>query len=294
VATQPLLDYVLPAFRKAIDDRRKILGKGMAVGNLEIEVQSPFTDKMISVEISSVPIVFNRNHAVLTIVRDIKERKFLARRLIETIIQTEETERSRIARDLHDEIGPLLSALKIYTTAFIENKLPKQRDSLAGNIGSIIRDMIESVKNISNDMSPHILVNFGLTAAMQNISDLFSSNLAINLDSDIDDLRFPEIVESVVFRVVKELVNNTIKHAGAEKVDIGLHYDGKILCCEYKDYGIGFDIDEYMNTPARGMGISNIKTRINSLGGQMEMQTSPGQGFFLTVNFKTHTLGNRK
>lgn len=291
IASNSLLAYIMPAYRSAIESRRAILAKGISVGNFEIEVQLPDSDKVISVEISSVPIVFNREHAVLTIVRDINERKFLARRLIETIIQTEETERSRIARDLHDEIGPLLSALKIYTTAFIENKIPEKREHLAENIGRIIRDLIDSVKDISNDMSPHILVNFGITAAIQNISDLFSRNLPITVISEIGSLRFPEIAESVIFRVVKELVNNTIKHARAKQVLICLDYDGKMLRCDYRDDGIGFDLEEYQNSPTKGMGLGNIKTRIQSLGGMHEIKTHPGQGFQLTVYLKTTSLG---
>jgi PAS domain S-box-containing protein len=292
VASNSLLTYILPAYRTAIESRRSVLAKGASVGNFEIEVQPPGSDKVIPVEISSVPIVFNRNHAVLTIVRDINERKFLARRLIETIIQTEETERSRIARDLHDEIGPLLSALKIYTTAFIENKIPEKRDHLADNIGSIIRDLIDSVKDISNDMSPHILDNFGITAAIQNISDLFSRDLAISVKSEIGKLRFPEIAESVIFRVVKELVNNTIKHARAKEVLIRLDYDGKMLHCDYRDDGIGFDLETFQNSSAKGMGLGNIKTRIQSLGGMYDIQTHPGKGFQISVYLKTTPLGN--
>ena len=135
-------------------------------------------------EINNVPIIFDHKNAILTVMRDITERKTIARKLFETIIRTEEEERTRIAKNLHDEIGPVLSALKIYLTAFVENPYVEKKIELAGQIRVIIRDMIESVKNISNDMSPHILVNFGLIAAIRSISDLFSRNIAIHLHSE--------------------------------------------------------------------------------------------------------------
>jgi PAS domain S-box-containing protein len=287
VLKEDLIDYVMPTFKEVIGERRKLLGEGIAVGHFEIEVVSPFNSKIIPLEISSVPIIFNRQQSVLTIVRDITERKFLSRRLIETIIQTEEVERTRIAKDLHDEIGPLMSALKIYVTSFVENENIDRKNNIAGHIGVIIRDMIESIKDISNDMSPHILVNFGLIAAIQNITDLFNRNIAIHLQSNIGKTRFPEIVESVVYRIIKELINNTVKHAGASDIYINLNYSTMSLDCHYKDNGIGFDLNNYFNAPAQGMGLSNIKSRIQSLGGRLEMITSPGNGFELLLSLKT-------
>ncbi len=294
VLKEDLIDYVMPTFKDVIGERRKLLGEGIAVGHFEIEVVSPFSNKIIPVEISSVPIVFNRKQAVLTIVRDITERKFLSRRLIEAIIQTEEVERTRIAKDLHDEIGPLMSALKIYITSFMENENIDRKNNIASHISIIIRDMIESIKNISNDMSPHILVNFGLMAAIQNISDLFTRNIAIHLQSNIGKTRFPEIVESVVYRVIKELINNTIKHSQAHDIYISLNYSTLSLDCRYKDNGIGFDLNKYFNAPARGMGLNNIKSRIQSLGGRMDMITSPGNGFELLLSLKTAAVNYDK
>jgi len=232
-------------------------------------------------------VVFDNRPAVLTIIRDITERRFLARRLIETIIQTEEGERSRIARDLHDEIGPLISALKIYMTSFIENDNMEKKNSLAVQMGVIIRDMIDSVKNISNDMSPHILVNFGLHAELQNIIELFSKTITIRLQADIHNIRFPSIVESVFYRIIKELINNTIKHASASGIDIVLRFEEPFLLCSYKDDGIGFDLAEYSSSQVKGMGLTNIKTRLQSLGGHLDIITSRGNGLAVNLSLKT-------
>jgi signal transduction histidine kinase len=215
--------------------------------------------------------------------RDITERKYLSRKLFETIIQTEEEERSRIARDLHDEIGPLISALKIFTTSFIETTNTDKKNKLAGQMGGIIRELIDSVKNISNDMSPHILVNFGLHSAILGIINLFSKNVEFHFASNLSGMRFSPTVESVVYRIFKELANNTIKHAKACNIFINIDYTETVLVCNYRDDGIGFDWPYRLDTPNKGMGINNIVTRIKSLGGEFEIHTAPGEGF--EINF---------
>jgi PAS domain S-box-containing protein len=288
LVTHKVTDFILPSFRNALEQRREPSEKRLSVKNMEIEIKSPYSDQVIPAEVSSVPVVFNNQPAVLTIVRDITERRFLARRLIETIIQTEESERSRIARDLHDEIGPLISALKIYMTAFIEHDNIEKKNNLAVEMGVIIRDMIDSVKNISNDMSPHILVNFGLLAALQNIIELFSKTITIQLETNLNNTRFPGIVESVFYRVIKELINNTLKHGRASFAEIVLRYERPFLLCSYKDNGVGFDLAEYSDAQVKGMGLSNIKTRLQSLGGQLEIITSPGQGITVNISLKTN------
>jgi PAS domain S-box-containing protein len=294
LAGHALIDYLVPAYHGLIYNKLELLKKGIPSGDLEIEIISPATKEILTLEINNKPIVFNHKNVIISAMRNITERKSLSRKLFETIIRTEEEERSRIAKDLHDEIGPLLSALKIYTTSFIENNNIEKKNKLAGQIGVIIRDMIESVKNISNDMSPHVLVNFGLIAAIQNISDIFSRNITIHLQSNIEKIRFSEIVESVIYRVIKELINNTIKHAHASEVHIIVNYSDQKLECIYKDDGIGFDLNQYFNNQTQGMGLNNIRSRIQSLGGHSNMITSPGKGFELTLYLKSITIEHGK
>jgi len=287
LAEQKLINFLPAAYHKLIFNKLQQLKLGASSGDLEIEVKSPLTHRIIPFEINNVPIVFNHRNAILTVMRDITERKSIARKLFETIIQTEEKERSRVARDLHDEIGPLLSALKIYTTSFMESTSIEKKNKLAGQMGVIIRDVIDSIKDISNDMSPHVLVNFGLSAAVQNISELFSKTLAIHVQTNIGSMRFPETVESVFYRIIKELINNTVKHAEAKNIYISLDYSEPVIICHYRDDGIGYDLQKLTNPNLKGMGISNIKSRIHSLGGDYEILTSPGNGFEVNMVLQT-------
>jgi PAS domain S-box-containing protein len=292
LTTVPLISFLSPDYHQLIYNHLELLRDGLPSGDIEIEIIAPLTGKVIPYEINNVPIMFNRQKAILTVMRDITDRKSIARRLFETIIETEEVERLRIARDLHDEIGPLMSALKIFTTSYTESSNPERKNKLAGQISVIIRDMIDSIKEISNDMSPHVLVNFGLQAALQNIINLFSRNLAIHNQSNLEQLRFSNTVESVVYRIIKELIHNTVKHARANNIYIQLEYAEPLLLCHYRDDGIGFEFQQISQLQSKGMGISNMVSRIKSLGGDLEINTSPGKGFSLDLKIRTTPLNS--
>jgi PAS domain S-box-containing protein len=287
LASQNLLDYLVPEYRTMVLNKMEMLAKGYPSGVMECELISPSNGAVIPYEISSVPIVFNRKNVILHLMRNIQERRNHARKLFETIIQTEEDERARIARDLHDEIGPLISALKIYTTTFLESSIPEKKEMLASQIGSIVRDVLDSIKIISNDMSPHVLVNFGLLAAVQNFIEIFAKNIDIVCSSNFGNARFPSTVESLIYRIFKELINNTIKHAQASEITINLDYINDAIICEYQDNGIGFDWKKQVQSPSKGMGINNIITRIKSLGGDFAMYSEPSKGFRINFFLKT-------
>ena len=172
----------------------------------------------------------------------------------------------------------------------MESNNTERKDKLASQMGLIIRDVIESLKEISNDMSPHVLVNFGLRAAVQNIIKLFSKNIKINQHLNISDLRFPITVESVVYRIIKELINNTVKHASAANIYIVLDYAESKLTCQYRDDGIGFNMQDRFNWQINGMGLNNIISRIQSLGGDFTISTNPGNGFNMNLEIQTSPL----
>jgi signal transduction histidine kinase len=156
-------------------------------------------------------------------------------------------------------------------------------------MSSIVRDVLESIKIISNDMSPHVLVNFGLMAAINNFIDIFSKNIAIHLQSNLNNTRFPSTIESLIYRIIKELINNTVKHAKATEIQISLEYNNCNLKCHYKDNGIGFNWKEQVESPAKGMGINNIVTRIRSLGGDFEVHSELNRGFEISFILQTPT-----
>ena len=218
-------------------------------------------------------------------------RRLTEKMFLNTIIQTEEKERKRFAKDLHDGLGPLLSTIKMSISSLAQMKHDDISSELVENTELVINEAIKSLKEISDNLSPHILNNFGLIRALNNFSNKINvaRTIKINLESDLKDERFDNNVEVVLYRVVCELINNTIKHAKAKKIDLSLTKDGEYLSIVYKDDGKGFDVDKVINQPSgTGMGFSNIYSRINSLKGEINIESEDKKGTFVTIKVMMH------
>ena len=218
-------------------------------------------------------------------------RRLTEKMFLNTIIQTEEKERKRFAKDLHDGLGPLLSTVKMSVSSLAQMKHDEISREIVENTELVINEAIKSLKEISDNLSPHILNNFGLVKALNNFSNKINvaRTIKINLESDLKDERFDNNVEVVLYRVVCELINNTIKHAKAKKIDLSLTKEGEYLSIVYKDDGKGFDVDKVINQPSgTGMGFSNIYSRINSLKGEINIESGQKKGTFVTIKVMMH------
>jgi signal transduction histidine kinase len=137
------------------------------------------------------------------------------KRLLNTIIRTEESERHRLAKELHDGLGPLLSSAKLLTSALNESQTGGHE--ILKRMISTIDESIYTLKEISNNLSPHMLENFGLPTAIQSFIDNLeqTSKLRFEFRTNIIDQRYGGNMEIVLFRTVCELIHNTVKHADA-------------------------------------------------------------------------------
>ena len=213
-------------------------------------------------------------------------RRLTEKMFLNTIIQTEEKERKRFAKDLHDGLGPLLSTVKMSVSSLAQMKHDEVSREIVENTELVINEAIKSLKEISDNLSPHILNNFGLLRALNNFCNKINvaRTIKINLESNLKDERFDANVEVVLYRVICELINNTIKHAKAKKIDLSLTKEGEFLLIVYKDDGKGFDVQKAMEQPSgSGMGFSNIYSRINSLKGEMNIESENKKGTLVTI-----------
>jgi len=213
-------------------------------------------------------------------------RRLTEKMFLNTIIQTEEKERKRFAKDLHDGLGPLLSTVKMSVSSLAQMKHDDVSREIVENTELVINEAIKSLKEISDNLSPHILNNFGLLRALNNFCNKINvaRTIKINLVSNLKDERFDGNVEVVLYRVICELINNTIKHAKAKKIDLSLIKEGEFLIIVYSDDGKGFDVKKVMEQPSgSGMGFSNIYSRINSLKGEMTIESENKKGTFVTI-----------
>ena len=244
--------------------------------------------KVFPVEINSRPIIFNNENAVWCVARDISERKEVQRQILSAIIQTEERERGRIAQDLHDGLGPLLSSLKLYAKVLGTAADMEKRGQLLQTTNEVIDESMMLIKEISNNLSPSVLNDFGLASAIQSFCKkiTLTKEIEIKFDSNVFDQRFETNVEMVLFRILKELVNNTIKHALASRIEIFLLRTDKTLSLIYSDNGVGFDIKRVLDSKSSGMGISSIINRINSINGRLMFDSLAEKGIQVKIELE--------
>jgi len=208
----------------------------------------------------------------------LKRKADLRLKTIEAIILTEEKERKRIASDLHDGLGPVLSAINLFFEAYIDAPTGAEKTNIETKLKVIINDAIAEVSRISHNISPHILENYGLTTALKTFIDQLNNCEKLKIKLQIDHLnRFDLKTELTVYRTIAELINNTIKHANCNKIEISFEQTGDILHIKYEDDGSGFSIIE-TRKDSNGMGIENIQNRIQSLGGIITFSNAENGG----------------
>jgi signal transduction histidine kinase len=218
-------------------------------------------------------------------------RRLTEKMFLNTIIQTEEKERKRFAKDLHDGLGPLLSSVKMSVSSLAQMKHDEASREIVENTELVINEAIKSLKEISDNLSPHVLSNFGLVRALNNFINKINiaKTIRINLITELKDERFDANVEVVLYRVICELINNTIKHAHAKKINISLSLADDYLTIIYKDDGKGFDVSKIIEQQGgSGMGFSNIYSRINSLKGEINIESENRKGTQVTIKVQTH------
>ncbi len=286
-------DIIAKDYREKILERNKQLKQGKTVPDMEVELITK-DKKRIPVEINSQLINYNEEKAILTVVRDIRERKELQQKIIDTMIETEERERQKMAQDLHDDLGPLLSTMNMYLQALLESDNKETQKTYLKKIGEIIQESIANVRQISNDLSPYTLNNFGLKAALESRIDRQQQFINIRFNSNIDKTRFSNVIETIYYRITNELINNTLKHAKADKIIINLNYESDMLILEYNDNGVGFDVQKMIDQKKEGIGLSSILSRAKSLGSQYEFYSTPNKGMQFILITKTTIEGHEK
>lgn len=216
-------------------------------------------------------------------------RKEQESKVLSAIIHTEEKERRSFAKEIHDGLGPILSAIKMSSTAIQKDALNKHNRKIFTHIESAIDEAIVGVKEISNNLSPHILEQFGIDKAVKSfINNLLVPKGMITYSSNLNRNRLPDPLEVILYRVIGELLHNTLKHAQADKVKISLFDDDQNLELLYTDDGIGFIPEDHQHT---GMGLTNIRSRIASIQGELEIQSSPEEGFFFRLTVPIQPSG---
>ena len=202
------------------------------------------------------------------------------KRVLNAIINAEENEKKRFAKDLHDGLGPLLSTVKMSISSLNERITDSSGKVILNNTNHLVNEAINTIKDISNNLSPHILSNFGLASAISAFTTKINQTKAIEIDfkSNMENLRLENDKEVVLYRAVCELINNAIRHSGASRIEIELNRHEKIVTLQFYDNGRGFDTSTLNRDEATGMGLSNIETRVKTVEGVFIIESNPGKG----------------
>ncbi len=202
------------------------------------------------------------------------------KRVLNAVINTEENEKKRFAKDLHDGLGPLLSAVKMSLSALNERIKDQSGVVILNNTNHLVNEAINTIKDISNNLSPHVLLNFGLASALSAFTTKINETKAIEIDfkSNMENQRLENDKEVVIYRATCELINNSIQHSGASRIEIELNKHEKFITLQFYDNGRGFDISTLNREDTEGMGLSNIETRVKSIEGVFILESSPGKG----------------
>jgi signal transduction histidine kinase len=202
------------------------------------------------------------------------------RRVLNAIINTEETEKKRFAKDLHDGLGPLLSTVKMSLSALTPRMTDPVGKEILVNTSHVVNEALNTIREVANNLSPHVLSNLGVASAISTFAAKVNSTRSVSIEfrTNMEGERFETDKEVVLYRAACELINNGMKHSGASKIEMDLHRHQKIITLQYLDNGRGFDTAQLTAEEPPGMGIPNIETRVRSVDGVFVLESSKGKG----------------
>jgi signal transduction histidine kinase len=208
-------------------------------------------------------------------ITSIKEAEYNA---LNSLLEGQEYERKRLAREIHDGIGPILSTLKMNLANIegdVENLIPELREKFKKSY-EMIDEASNDLRSISHNLMPKVLSDFGLVEALETFCEKI--NVTINLEIDFINTGLSErldvVTELGLYRITQELVNNTLKHAKANKITIQLIKRENTIQLMYEDNGIGFD----SIMASDGMGLFNIENRTKALAGRVTVDSQKNNG----------------
>ncbi|HQH40552.1 MAG TPA: PAS domain S-box protein [Bacteroidales bacterium] len=243
--------------------------------------------RKIPVEVAAFPLQYGSENLLLYVARNITERKLLEQKMLQAIVNGEEKERARLAGDLHDELGPLLSTGKMYVQMLQEEPDAYQQKILIGKIYENIDSALRTMREISNNLSPHLLRHYGMQTALESYFDKIQEAYPVTIHTEVGfSERLPEIYETSLYRAIIELVNNSLRHGEASSIALKIFKKDDFVIVEYSDNGKGFDVS-VLERPGKGLGLPGIRSRIESLAGKFIAASEVGKGvifkFFIPI-----------
>ncbi|MBX3256886.1 MAG: PAS domain S-box protein [Chitinophagaceae bacterium] len=220
-----------------------------------------------------------------TLQKELEEKEIMYRRqLARTVLDTQENERKKLAEELHDNVNQLLGVVKLYIEHSISND--NIREGLLKKSNEYIDKVIEELRNLSKNLAPPLLAELGLEHSLCSLAETIAPVQDVNITVEMKDFNEECLTDShklMLYRIVQEQLNNIIKHSEAENVMVKISKTGNKVLLNISDDGKGADLTA--ESPV-GLGLRNIRNRIELYDGKVDTITSPGKGFELKVQFE--------
>lgn len=201
--------------------------------------------------------------------------------LMRANLLSQEKERNRIGKDLHDGVGAMLTTAKLYFRHLDQEVAPEKFNELKGKAFSLLEETMVSVRRVSHDLRPVVLERLGLVEAIANTVDQINAAGDISIEfNHSEEAESDKEYQLNWYRIIQELITNTLKHAGAEVINIELKGTADQLQVIYQDDGIGLAEG---GKPLSGLGIQNIESRLGLMGGKLEFLEKEDSGICLRM-----------
>jgi PAS domain S-box-containing protein len=287
-----ITDFIHPDFAKIAQrqlNRLRLKSKSLPLREskfLHID-GTPF-----DVEVAATPLVYGQKQAAQIVFRDVTSRKAVEKQILENqeklrsltaqLVLTEERERRSVATELHDSIGPVLAFAKIELGS-LQKVVPPKTSLALKSIMESITEAIQQTRTLTFDLSPPALYTFGFEIAVGELADKFAKDHELNINVEKTDEEKPltDYSRVLLYRCVRELLINIVKHSKAENVSINLTRDNGNIKIVVEDDGKGFNIDgrDYVE----GFGLFSIRERLTHIGGRIDIQSGKEQGTQVTL-----------
>jgi signal transduction histidine kinase len=224
----------------------------------------------------------------------LEKQEEIRRELLRHTVQTQEDERTRIARELHDETSQVLSAFTLELATLREHaKGRPQMKSTVDRLQELSRQMSDGLYILVRDLRPAQLDDLGLVPALQSMldSDYRHMDMLVTFNVTGAQRRLDSLIETVLFRVAQEALTNVTRHAETDKANIRLDYAPDEVTLGVIDAGKGFDPNEPLHPP-RGWGLEGMRERVASVGGQLNLYSAPGRGTTIEVVIPLNEQGD--
>jgi two-component system, NarL family, sensor kinase len=219
----------------------------------------------------------------ISLIRQQRRNLKLQRESRQVEVNALEKDRKRMANDLHDELSPMVAAIKMGINNF---ELSSPGNSLLlEKTNDIINNLSLRMREISFNLMPSTLLRKGLKRALEELASHINSNSSLRVQlliEDISDHSFPEEKEVNIYRIMQEIVHNTLKHAHAGKLKIRMYRDKKYLVITSLDDGTGFNYEKLLKE-SNGLGLKSIESRVDLLDGEVTVESKEGRGTVYTI-----------